>query len=147
MTAFTYPAFLRKNFFTLIALNVILSGILYVIYTLSCTNAKLQFLFPICSLLIILVSGISMAFKKNTQIGVRTQWSFYNKETWNKTQKTSAYITLLLGSVVFFATLTNDNMTVSAVLFIAGFLLDAVLCIASSYYYYQKAIKSEKVCE
>lgn len=136
---------LSKTFyFTLLALNLWSGWLLYVVYYLTCVDTKLYLFFPACSLLIIFASCISMALRRNSQIGIRTPWSKYSREVWDKTQKAGAFLTFLLGSLTIFGTMTNGNGTVSAAIFLVAFIVDAVLCIYISYYFYKQARAGEK---
>lgn len=136
---------LSKTFyFILSALDIWLGWLLYVLYYLTCLDPKVYLFFPACSLLIMFAACISMALRRNSKIGIRTPWSRYSRGVWDKTQKAGASITFICGSLVIFGTMTNGSRIASTAIFVVAFMLDAILCVYISYYFYKQARAGEK---
>ena len=140
----TWTPLSKRFYFILAALDIWLGWILYFIYYRTCVSTKVYLLFPLCALLIFGFSCISTLFPPNNKIGIHTPWSKYNQKVWDKSQKAGAIVTFALGSCVVFGTLTNSNITISATIFAVFFILDAIICIYISYYYYKQAQIDEK---
>lgn len=113
------------------------SGVLLINFFFLNGGTRLKFGFPLCSLLIVTVATICIFIEKNSFIGTRTKWSFYNTNTWKKTQIGAAKITSIIGIVVAFST-SVASPPFDYFLFAIGFIIDAILCIAYSFLCYKK---------
>ena len=95
-------------------------------------------------ILMIVLGNFITKTRINSVIGVRTDWSMYNDNTWRKSNRVGAWCIMAAG-VLTIATCALMENSFFAIMMAVGYLvIAAIIAVAYSYKAYLKELESEK---
>lgn len=92
--------------------------------------------------LLIVLGGVMTKTKINGAVGVRTDWSMYNENTWEKSNRYGAAVMMITGAVVIVTAALTKALT-AAIILISVLLADAAIITVKSKKIYDEEILRE----
>ena len=115
------------------------------LYTLWVSlGAKLNinyFIIPAISILFIVIGIFLPKVKKNYFVGIRTPWTLYSEEVWNKTHQSAGKFFIAAGIISLFGLFLPKQ---SFIIIITAVLAAALISVIYSYFIFRKGPKNNK---
>ena len=94
--------------------------------------------------LFILLGGLMTKSRRNSSFGIRTRWSLYNDNTWEKSNRFGAFAMMIAGLLVILAAIFMQNVTlIGLVILGAAFLMTIATVWYSRKVYLQETGKED----
>lgn len=117
-------------------------SVVFVIYGLiytedSQTLEVSKIMMPLMGVLFIILGNFMPKVEKNSTLGTKTKWALYNEVTWQKTQRFTGFVSVVVGFIVIVVSFFFKDMVNFIILMVLIFAF-AVASTAASYKYYQE---------